>query len=208
MVRTTGLTLLALAAASCGSAATAVGQNGGACRADGTCLAGLTCTQGLCVPLDGGSTQGDGGTGCLAALNPTTDDRVTCGSGGLCDAGTLCCLTGTSAGTCRPVNTGCGAGEKELGCGSSNGRRCASGTVCCMNATSAAITTLQAGTTCPARLDFAEFSLTQCLNACAGSSGAIGKLPVCQANSECQGGATCHPVVLGGFEPITLGVCY
>ncbi len=107
-----------------------------------------------------------------------------------------------TAGTCTAKSTGCAGGEKELGCTSSNGVRCPNGTVCCLSTASAALAALKTSTTCPAQLRFADFSVTQCLSVC------TNKLPVCQANAECQGGATCHAVVLAGFAPITFGVCY
>ncbi len=174
--------LVALAAGGCGSS-TPVGQ-----------------------PSDGGASEADAvatesGSGCTTGLGANASDQVTCANGSSCDASNLCCMTST-AGTCRLKSAACMGGEKELGCTSSNGVRCTNGSICCLSATSGALAALKTSTTCPAPLAFADFSVTQCLSVC------TNKLPVCQANAECQGGATCHAVVLTAFAPITFGVCY
>ncbi len=182
----------------------------GAC-AEGKCLEGLACTQGVCLYPDypdGGAPVGDasaeasvdaqsddGASSCKQLLVPANQVACPGASPPSCAAGQQCCTEGSVV-SCKSTSSPCPRQVECTGAGTCSSQ-------CCLEISSDKLAALKASPVCPAPIPLSEFHKTECNTAC------DSKQPrVCQVDSECTTG-TCHPVALKGLGgDIHFGICY
>jgi hypothetical protein len=188
-----------------------VGHYRGACTADGKCIDGLACDQGVCLYPDGGdppsdgAAPGDGGDGGAVPDVPCPHDAaaranaIPCPNAPVapCSLPSYCCFANPSS-ACVPESDLCNGGKK-IRCkaptctlGGSPGR-------CCLRATAID------RTACPARVTYANLVDVACN---ANDTDCPLEERVCFEDADCDQG-TCHTISLLDLSgnALTLGVC-
>jgi hypothetical protein len=184
-----------------------VGQYRGACTADGKCLEGLECNQGVCLYPDGAAPPDDGGSVDAGEGGPASP--VSCPHADAARAGNIPCPTVTMT-PCTPPSLCCFANPTSAcvaasdPCGGGKKIRCASATCgngghCCLRAT--AIDRTQ----CPARIAYGDLVDTGCNES---DTDCPLEERVCDKDADCPEG-TCHTVALfdESGDTIVLGAC-
>jgi len=193
-----------------GGDASAIGTEGHACYANGTCNGGLTCASNLCVRIDGGpdgagadASVDDASLEACPSVGPFTSD-----AGPFCpfqnDGGPFagdcpnndhCCEYTVDSGlasTCNVVTLSCAnvSGTLDFRCNETND--CPTANKCCLNGSVLANT--DAG--CIAYIGASDMTGTTCAATCA--------TQVCGTNADCPSSQTCVPFKI---RAVVLGFC-
>jgi hypothetical protein len=202
------------------------GEENCACRDDGSCDAGLACTDGFCVAA---AACPEGAEGCACYANGTCDAKdgvaMTCNAANVCEAAAACtpgsldcaCGPGDSCdsgllcqgGTCV-TDSGCTAGTLNCTCGS--GDTCDSGLLCqggtCVTDPGCTAGTLNcacgAGDTCDSGLVCDAGTCVTDPGCTAGTLGcACGAGDTCGSGLACQGGTCVTDIAPGTGLKVT-----
>lgn len=170
-----------------------VGQWKGACTADGRCIEGLVCTQGVCLypgdgappPADassggndGSSSSSSGGTGpspeCSQKVTVGDASKVECGSAGTCNR--ECCIQPSGPVACDSACTP--PGNTHLACDSRD--ECGTGPCCIKIMDGKVLDTM----TCPYPIAAADVVATACIST--GCDYNSNQFEMCRSDEDCS----------------------